>query len=433
MKNSRKIAIVAAIAAAASASSYFVMKDDASDKKQVVVEKASSKFLFLSDIHLNSFAQDTDYGSDTGMTLWNAFLSKADSVITSENPDFIVYTGDLPAHYSGPYFIPKPLRTQHNTNLSTILTGLRRLADQNKTPLFYLPGNNDAIAGDYQSFADEDNNTPLSLVPENSNPYPALNIDSTGTQAPFMIDDSNLKKGYYTAQLTDGLRLIALNTVIYSRKFQNVDGGNQLDYGNDQMTWLGQALDSAKVAGDKVYIAMHIPPGKDAYGVTHGQYTDNWTYSLPTTTNPWNDEFLQVISGYQSTITGILYGHTHMDELRRLYDPTGNNITEVAISCPGVTPQHDNNPGFKIVTYDSKSKELLDFTTYHTIPSVSNWGNSTYNFNHEFGYSDKNTMYENLAKDNIDSIHTKLNKIYTVMNGNPSYDVKPGIEVKTEQ
>lgn len=426
--------MTAVIAAVAAAGSYFAINNDngTKDPTNTVVQKTSNKFLFLSDIHLNSFSQNTDYGEDTGMILWNAFLKKADSVILSEKPDFIVYTGDLPAHYGHPFFLPKGMRTQHNTNLATILAGLRTLADTNKTPLFYLPGNNDAIAGDYYSFADEDDKTPLSLVPEKKNPYPALNIDSTGQKPPFMIDDKNLKKGYYTAQLTDGLRLIALNTVIYSRHFKNVDGGNQLDYGNDQMSWLGQALDSAKAAGDKVYIAIHIPPGKDAYGVTHNGYTDNWTFSLPTSTNPWNDNFLEVIAGYQPTITGILYGHTHIDELRRLYDTSGNNITEVAISCPGVTPQHDNNPGFKVVTYDESSKELLDFVTYHTVPSSVTWGNATYSLNDQFGYSNQNTLFQNLVQDNHDSIHAKLNKIYTVMHGAPSYDIESGIEVFAE-
>lgn len=434
MKKARTSVLTAVIAAAAAAGGYFAINSDKTPVKPetTVVQKTSNKFLFLSDIHLNSFSQNTDYGEDTGMILWNAFLKKADSVISSEKPDFIVYTGDLPAHYGKPFFLPKGMRTQHNTNLSTILAGLRTMADTNKTPLFYLPGNNDAIAGDYYSFADEDDNTPLSLVPETTNPYPALNIDSTGQKPPFIIDDQNLKKGYYTAQLTDGLQLIALNTVIYSRHFKNVDGGNQLDYGNDQMKWLDQVLDSAKVTGDKVYIAMHIPPGKDAYGNTHGGYPDNWTYSLPTSTDPWNDDFLEVIAKYPSTIAGVLYGHTHMDELRRLYDPSGKNITEVAISCPGVTPQHDNNPGFKMVTYDENSKELLDFITYHTVPSAISWGNATYSFNDQFGYSNQNTLFENLIQDNLDSIHSKLNKIYTVKNGAPSYDIESGIEVFSE-
>lgn len=429
MKNPKKIAFIAAFAGALGATTYFGLQHDSS----AVDLSENSKFLFLSDIHLDSRKDSTDYGDDTGLFLWNAFLSKADSLITAEKPDFIVYTGDLPAHYSGSMYLPPSARKDHNKDLKTILSGLRKLSDSNKTPLFYLPGNNDALAGDYYSFSDESDKTPLTLVPENKNPYPALNIDSSGKNAPFIIDDKNLPRGYYSAKLTEGLRLIALNTVIYSRKFQNVDGGNQLDYGNEQMTWLNNQLTEAKAAGDKVYIAMHIPPGMDAYGVTHfGNYQYNWVKTKPKSTGSWNNDFLKVVSDHQSTITGILYGHTHMDELRRLYNPDGTEITEVAISCPGVTPQHHNNPGFKMVSYDSTSKELLDFTTYHTFPTVSTWGNKTYNFNQQFGYDSNKNMYENLSSDNIDSIHVKLNKIYTVMHGNPSYDITSGIEVKTE-
>lgn len=400
---------------------------------EVTPKASTQKFLFLSDIHLNTDSIHTEYGYDTGMKLWNAFLAKADSVIVAEQPNFIVYTGDLPAHYNAPsFFLPKPLRANHNKNIKTILAGLRTLADKQNTPLFYLPGNNDAIAGDYYSFTDEDGNTPLSLVPEKKNPYPALNIDSTGTKPPFILNDKNLNKGYYSAQLTDGLRLIALNTVIYSKNYKNVDGGTQEGYGNTQMTWLDEQLKEAKKVGDKAYIAMHIPPGNDAYGVTHQRYPYNWIETKPSGTGNWNNDFLQVIANHSPTITGILYGHTHMDELRRLYDPTDKIITEVAISCPGVTPQHYNNPGFKIVTYDNASKELLDFTTYHTIPSATAWGTAVYNFNREFAYSSSNTMFENLSKDNIDSVHVKLNQIFTVKNGVPSYNIKSGIEVKTE-
>jgi hypothetical protein len=416
-----------------SSSCEFDSKPKATSEVETKTKATTQKFLFLSDIHLNTDSLNTDYGWDTGMKLWNAFLAKADSVIVAEKPNFIVYTGDLPAHYDAPsFFLPKPLRANHNKNIKTILEGLRNLADKQKTPLFYLPGNNDAIAGDYYSFTDEDGDTPLSLVSEKKNPYPALNIDSTGTQAPFILDIKNLNKGYYTAQLTDDLRLIALNTVIYSRHYKNVDGGTQLGYGDAQMKWLDDQLKAAKKAGDKAYIAMHIPPGNDAYGVTHARYPYNWVGTKPSGNGSWNNEFLKVIADHTPTITGILYGHTHMDELRRLYDPAGTNITEVAISCPGVTPQHYNNPGFKIVTYDTSSQELLDFTTYHTVPSATTWGAATYNFNDEFSYSSSNTLFENVSQDNIDSVHVKLNKIYTVKNGNPSYDIESGIEVKTE-
>ena len=426
MKNGKKVAAITAIAAALSVTAYNSFGGD-----DTPTEKETSKFLFLSDIHLDSFNQDTDYGGDTGMILWNAFLSKADSVIEEEKPNFIVYTGDLPSHIPCCFAVPDSVRVKHNKNISTILSGMRDLATKHKKTFMYLPGNNDGIAGDYASFADEKGDTPLSLIPENNNPYPALNINASGDKAPCMVSNPEPKLGYYSARPIEGLRIIALNTVIHSANYFSADGTDQNADAKKQMTWLSEQLKDAAKQGEKAYVTMHIPPGVNAYGYENGGDPTNWK-QLPAP-NDWNNQFLQIVADNQSTISGILYGHTHMDELRRFYDPSGQNITEVGISCPGVTPNHYNNPGFKIVTYHTKSKELMDFTTYHTLPSANTWGSSTYNFNTEFGYSSDNTMYENLSKDNIDSIHIKMNKIFMVKHGLPGYNVEPGIEVKTEK
>lgn len=430
MKNPKKIAFTSAFIAALAATSFFAISSDDGSKK--------STFLFLSDIHIDSRTPDTDYGDDTGMKLWNAFLVKADSVISQNKPDFIVYTGDLPSHIPCCDTIPESIRITHNKDMATILTGLRNVADKHKTPFMYLPGNNDGIAGDYASFADENNKTPLSLVKENGNPYPALNINRSGTKAPYMIDNDSINKGYYSSMLVDSLRLIALNTVIYSPNYNPVDGGNQITDGKNQMTWLSTQLTDAKTAGDKVYIAMHIPPGLDTYGYDKNGYAYNWN-KLPQPNN-WNDQFLALISQYPETITGILYGHTHMDELRRFYNPKDDSITEVGISCPGVTPNHQNNPGFKLVTYDTESKELLDFTTYYTVPSSVTWSDNSYNFNTIFQYSDKKTMFENVSQDSLGALSKKMDSIYWVMRDIPEalkprikYNVEPGISVKTGQ
>ena len=107
---------------------------------------------------------------------------------------------------------------------------------------------------------------------------------------------------------------------------------------------------------------------------------------------------------------------------------------------PGVTPIHDNNPGFKLVSYDATSKELMDFTTYYTIPSSSVWGDASYSFNTNFGYDNNKTMYENLVADSLDSISKKMDVIFWVdrvipkdLEAKIKYDITPGIEVKMEQ
>lgn len=377
-------------------------------------------FLFLSDIHLNAFDTATVSGkTDTGLDLWNNFLVKADSVIIETHPLFIVYTGDLPAHYScdDGCFIPPAQRDTHNANVKMILEGLRSLADKHQTPLFYMPGNNDGLAGDYYSFADEQQQTPFSLVPDKKNPFPALNI-KPGNAAPCMVSDPHPTMGYYSALPVEGLRLIALNTVIFSRKFVAVDSTVPDTDRVVQMNWLAAQLAEASTRNEKVYIAMHIPPGLDAFSGKH-----MWHGSL-------SNDFLALVQQYQSTIAGILYGHTHMDEVRRLYDTTGTTITEVAISCPGVTPLFGNNPGFKTVHYDRTTKELLDFTTYYTTPQSKYWGTAVYTFSSTYSAQPNSTIYSTVSTMPLANVVTDMSKIYTVMNGAPTDSVGKAVEVK---
>ena len=394
------------------------------------------KFLFFSDIHLNTASDSTAYGLDTGMGLWTIFLAKVDSILGSGNaPEFAVYTGDLPAHYScseGCYLPPNE-RQNHNKDLATILTGLRDLFTKHHIPFFYVPGNNDALAGDYYSFADENQLTPLSLVSESVNPYPALNINLSGNIAPCMVSNTHPNMGYYSAKPVEGLRIIGLNTVIYSKKFLTVDSTNQTDDGNEEMNWLAAELNDAEVKGDKVYIAMHIPPGTDAYKHNKTPDKSSMWVRLPNQPVSWENRFLALVSHHQTAIAGIFYGHTHMDELRRLYDSTGRHITAVAISSPGVTPQHNNNPGFKLVEYDKQSKAVLDFTTYYTHPTATTWGNNSYSFNRVFSFPAGNSLYNNVCSASLTYIDRCMNRIYTVMNGVVNYDINSGIEVKYGQ
>ena len=395
-----------------------------------------AEFLFLSDIHLNTDSVGTSYGNDTGTELWRSFLAKVDSLLSSSRPPgFAIYTGDLPSHYpcSGNCYLPPNARQKHNRDLSTILTDLRDLFTKHHTPFFYIPGNNDALAGDYYSFADEQGNTPLSLVTEIVNPYPALNIHPAGNKAPCMVSNAHPSMGYYSARPIEGLRMIGLNTVIYAKHFLTVDGTHPIDDGNDQMNWLAAELKDSKAKGDKVYIAMHIPPGNDAY--KFGKTPDNASmWVRPGGQNyTWENRFLALVDQYQSSIAGILFGHTHMDEIRRLYDSTGTHITAVAISAPGVTPQHDNNPGFKLVQYEKKTKDLLDCTTYYTLPSASSWGNRSYSMDSVFNFSAGNSLYKNICSSTLADLSRSMNRVYTVMHGEVNYDIQPGIEVKFGQ
>jgi 3',5'-cyclic AMP phosphodiesterase CpdA len=392
-------------------------------------------FIQVSDVHFDSSATTIDYGYDTGGELWTKTKVKLAEIIgQNPAPKFIVYTGDLPAHYGcdKTCFIPPDQRTTHSNNIAKILVDLRQIVDGTGIPLLIVPGNNDSLAGDYYSFADRKNETLLSLAADLENVYPALNSTQGCGNTPCIVSNPHPQMGYYSARPIDGLRVIALNSIIFGQRYHQVDGVKQVDAGNTQMSWLRTELAAARLSGEKVHIIMHIPPGKNAYAVAHGKTPTQMWAELPWSGNNWLNQFLSLVEEYQSEITGILSGHTHMDEVRRLYDVDGTKITEVAVSAPGVTPIHNNNPGIKVYWYNSSTKELLDFETHYTTPTALSWGRQRYRFSTIFQCDANSTIYQCLSDGSLTDVNEAMDTIFTVMNGAPSYKTMSGIEVKAE-
>jgi len=390
-------------------------------------------FLLLSDVHLNTASKITLYGQDAGTDLWNNLKAKLTSILEGKNPPkFIIYTGDVPAHYhcKNDCYLAPGARMEHNKNLTTFLTEMRTLVSAHHVPFFYVPGNNDALGGDYYSFADSAHQTPLDLIPETTNPYPALNTSNTGTQPPYMIDNTHAKMGYYAVKPIPGLTVIALNSVIFGKKYFPIDGISQLDAGNEEMRWLGNKLSIASAKGDKVYLAMHIPPGKDAFNVATMSGNPFMWASLPNAQNSWLNQFLKLATIYNSTICGIFYGHTHEDEVRRLYDSTGTKIMSVAISCPGVSTSHFNNPGFKLVYYNSSTFQPTDFETFYTSPKATTWGNDSYSFSSVFHCKKNDNIFQCLSSQSLHDVNNEMDSIYMVMHGRSLYNTESGVEVK---
>jgi 3',5'-cyclic AMP phosphodiesterase CpdA len=387
-------------------------------------------FLFLSDVHLSTNITQSVYGQDAGTDLWSVCKTRIDSILRSPNPPaFILYTGDIPEHGG---ISDTSLR---NRNIDNLLADLHSLSAVRNTPVFYLPGNNDGLDGDYCLFANQAGRTPLSLLPGYAPyPYQAFNVYPTPVAGKaYMRSGENLTAGYYAAQVMPGLRILSLNSVIWSNQLcakcaVTQDCNTQQADGDKQMAWLQQQLAAAATAGDKVYIAMHIPPGADAYATSYSPASPVYMWRNGTGAASWQNKFLAAVALYSTTVAGVFYGHTHMDEFRLLYDQGGVNCTQVAISCPGISPMFGNNPGFKLVTVNGSNKLPLDYITYYATVSPIAW-QQPYRFSQQPGVKNNTSIYDALRQMKPAERNNLLNGIYKVKHGVAAYDTL-GIDVR---
>jgi sphingomyelin phosphodiesterase acid-like 3 len=293
----------AAIAAAFGFAGYTYLSTEKPDVQFISTAntKVQRNLLLISDMHVIS------------MTLFNSYISKTDAVLNhTASLDFIIYSGDLPAHAGlGP--ISRRNIQGHDSDLVTALRGLQKLANNHPgIPLFYLPGNNDSEMGDYYPFGDN-NNSAFRLVNDSKNPFPALNVNHESKKIPCLIDVGDTALCYYSAYPVEGLRLIALNTVVYTGEFcRQVKSAN--DIAEKEMQWLNAQLEDAKNKNEKVYIAMHMPPRYINY-YTYMPDSYGWTNKIipgKKGMKSYDQWFFSLVSQYKANcIEAVFYGHTH--------------------------------------------------------------------------------------------------------------------------
>lgn len=378
-------------------------------------------YLHLSDVHLDL----SGLSKDTDPKLWARTKARLTQQVQAKNPPaFLLYTGDLPGHYTceDPNCKLTKLQVEpHRDDAKTVLQDLATIAG--KIPVLYVPGNNDSLAGDYWSFADAAGTTVTSLVPG----YPALNAAPSCGAPPCVVSQTSPETGYYSVRPVEGLRVIVLNSVVLGNRYQPAGNVGQIQAGDMQLAWLAQQMKN--LGGDKVLVAMHIPPGDDAYAVSNGKTPSTMWARLPEGGPTWLDATLDLLAEHADSVVGIAYGHTHMEELRRTYN-RGAEITEVAVSAAGITTIHGNNPGFKLVSFDPTTKELLDWVSVWTTPDEPAWGTGSYRFSEAY---DCNTailpcLQEPRYKDAA-AVDAVMRTYYRLGAGDPTYDTVSGIDI----
>lgn len=352
----------------------------------------ATRALILADLHYNNQANISDYGQDTGRELLSASLSKAQQLIETQSPAFVVILGDLPSHT---FFL-----NDRKQNLKATLAALHQTFDNTHLPVYLVPGNNDAPTGNYHSYSDRDGHSMLDLSPG----WPALHSQHTCSEVdehtPCLSEQTGVKRfGYYAAYplgTAQHLQLVVLNSVMFAaRYYESDDGVTQAVAAAQQLDWLAAVLAQAHTHHDAVIIALHIPPGLDAYNER-----PMWS-TMTVAGEPLLNRFLALLDRYRDHVRVVLSGHTHMEEVRRLYNRDGRLIT-VDVSTASISPIHDNNPSMKILTLDS-SYQVTQATSYYTWPNAPTWQTETFDANEQYhcGTRSLSTCWRELSDEEL--------------------------------
>lgn len=340
----------------------------------------AEKFLSVSDIHFNPFADPTivakleaadvsqwdailasstvtafsTYGSDLNDPLFRSAIGEMQKQLPS--PAFVLISGDFLAHDFDKNYQQyatdksKTAYTAFVAKTNAYVASVFRRAYPS-VRIYPTLGNNDSDCGDY---AVAPNGAFLKDFRDIWSPI----VDSRSFDRRFPTG------GYYHADVPalKNVRIIALNTNFFSTNYKNPCGTPGPDPGVRELEWLDAELRLARELGKHVWLLFHIPPGMDVYDSLKygGSCPDLKAGTF------WKDEYaqkyLRIAKAHRNTIAGSFAGHTHQDEFR-IASGDFIHIT------PSVTPIFGNNPAFEIVDVQHNGN-IAGYTAWH-LPNVT--------------------------------------------------------------
>lgn len=307
---------------------------------------ATPTFLTLSDIHYGATNTSKD-GQDTGPDFLKIMLSKFQEL--SSKADFILFLGDIPTHS-----LFNVAKKEHDETL--IFHDLYQNNRQSK-PMFYIPGNNDSLGGNYQPF-ESNGISPLHFAK-----------DWTGACVhckKLIIDNSHMyHDGYYSSYVmpkNKEVMLIVLNATQWTVTPFFSQYPHQQKDAIAQLNWLENQLKQHQAK--QLLIAMHEAPGNNYLNqpIWHKQYLK---------------AFIKILEKHHHLYEQItlLTAHSHMDGFGKIHLQDNTNI--YSYSIPGISRNHHNYPGMKLF-YFNKRYQIQNVTTYYT-SFLDKWLNQKYN------------------------------------------------------
>ena len=311
-------------------------------------------------------------GSDPG---WPLLRSALDAMQQAEpHPTLILALGDFLAHRFRAHFDASARDHSDVAYRAFVAKTVAFIAQEVRrrfpdTPILAVIGNNDSDCGDY------------ALQP--GGPFLADTLPIMrgllGSVAGPAFEADWRAGGNYVAPVSAGLRVLVVNTNFFSRRYRDACGGGpKTDPARATLDWLRQQLEAARAAGDKVWLAFHIPPGADAYATLHGGACPDAI--VPMWRAGITKAFEALAHRYAGVIGASFAGHTHMDEFR-LLGPVGA-YDGFTLVTPAVSPIFGQNPAFQQLAY-ATDFHLLDRTTWY----LSNLGAASADWRREYAFN----------------------------------------------
>ncbi|MET0648970.1 MAG: metallophosphoesterase [Pyrinomonadaceae bacterium] len=301
------------------------------------------------------------YSADTNYNLMNSALEYARQV--SPRPDFVIISGDFLSHNFQQTYVsltgnhePAALESFIDKTIAFITLMIEERFPN--TPVYPALGNNDSYCGDYNlapggRFLARTAQTWKGLIKERSNVGSFLKtFPASGS---YVVSPPGGK----------GHRLIVLNTVFLSRDYANKCGDPKANPAQDELSWFGDQLRKASASKERVWLLAHIPPGVDVFSSIENNPADPFEAPLMYYGGTYNQQYLNLMNQYASTISHTFAGHTHMDSFQLVNQAIDKRAASAVTITPAISPIYGNNPGFKVFTYDRQSSALIDYTTYY--------------------------------------------------------------------
>ena len=327
----------------------------------------TEQVLVLTDIHLSPRQENPKYpygrfGADSPYSLVHLSIAKSREILPT--PSYILVSGDMVGHSynaNSPNNIDPAKYKKFQGVLENATNEL--VSAFPTTPMVFCIGNHDVYvrsqvpkAGSQfkREYYDWLYATWISNIPGNGQ------MDTAENRLSFSVG------GYYYGDVGDNLRVLSLNTNLWSGENPQ---SNDPEAAEAQMYWLEQQLVRAETNNYEVIILLHEP---------YGKFLSPWGMQ-----DFWWDSFLarykSILVAHSDHVTITLCGHMHVSDIKvnvgelpitNLFSPQDlfNNL----IVNRAISPLLPNNPGITIYTFDSQSHLPLYLEEY-TFPLMETY------------------------------------------------------------